>query len=135
MSNSMQSHFNKEDDDEDEVKEFKTSYDAADGTVTITTTHGAADSLNIPNTVMRWDAAVGDTVFEPMNSELNEIKQQFQEYKDQMNARIKEMEDQVLLVRRDVLLEEDFEELKEAWEAYDELLKKLRTFKALKDSA
>ncbi len=52
-----------------------------------------------------------------------------------VEQRLEELEDQVLLVRRDAILEEEFEELKEAWQAYNDLLAKLKTFKALKDSA
>lgn len=123
--------------DDDEI-EFNTQADPTTGTVTITTDNGAANQYSIlpnSNVTLNWDESFGQAVFSGNNDELNEIKQQFQEYKNQMNARIAELEDQVVLVRRDVLLEEDFEELKEAWDTYNELLQKLKTFKALQDSA
>ncbi len=62
--------------------------------------------------------------------EMNEIKMQMAEF----NQRLKAIEDQILIVRRDNALEEHFEELKEAWKAYNELADKLRTFRALQDS-
>lgn len=60
------------------------------------------------------------------------------DYKDEaaiVDKRLSALEDQVLLIRRDVVLEKEYEELKEAWQAYNDLLAKLKTFKALKDSA
>lgn len=60
-------------------------------------------------------------------SDLDELRK---ETSDRLDA----LEDQVLLVRRDAILEEDYKELKAAWTAYNDLLEKLRTFKRLKDS-
>ena len=52
-----------------------------------------------------------------------------------VDKRLAALEEQVLLIHRDEILEEEFEELKEAYQAYNDLLAKLKTFKALKDSA
>jgi hypothetical protein len=57
------------------------------------------------------------------------------EFKIDITDRIEAIEDQMVIVRRDNALEEEFEELKEAWQAYYDMMDKLRTFKALKDSA
>jgi len=135
MSNSMQSHFNKEDEDDNELKE------AYSGTISITTDPGALDGVTISqdvtdgNVVMRWDGAHGDYGQVHWDNETEALRKEFKQYKEEMNARIAEMEDQVAIVRRDVALEEEFEELKDAWKSYNEVLEKLRTFKAIKDSA
>jgi len=49
--------------------------------------------------------------------------------------RLRAIEDQQLILRRDRILEEQFNELREAWEAYNYTLEKLKTFQALQDSA
>ena len=123
----MQSHFNKDDDD-DEKEDDSSIYQS---TINITTDPAVTDG----SVVMRWDSDVGEFAGVHWDDETADLRREFKQHKDEMNARAAEMEDQILLVRRDVLLEEDFEELKEAWNTYNELLKKLRTFKALQDSA
>lgn len=70
----------------------------------------------------------------PTPTEWREMVKDNQKWKKETNVRLSAIEDQVLLVRRDAIVEEEYEELKEAWEAYNYLLAKLRTFKAIKDS-
>ena len=82
---------------------------------------------------------IGDTFRGTNNtvskSDFEEFKQEMVKFSKKMLKRIKSLEDQVLVVRRDNAMEKEFEELKEAWEAYNYMLEKLKTFKAIKDSA
>lgn len=121
MSNSMQSHFN---DDEKE--------DDSGGTIYIT-----GDQMNCVDTIfqdsnvtLRWNT---DT--DAMEYQNYPTLEDFEEHKSEVNDRLSAIEDQMAIVRRDAILEEDFEELREAWQAYNDLMDKLRTFKALQDSA
>jgi len=50
-------------------------------------------------------------------------------------GRLRALEDQQLILRRDRILEEQYDELREAWSLYNATLEKLKTFQALKDSA
>ena len=82
--------------------------------------------------------ALDNSIFEqlsPTQSDIDALKDELQAQKELMDRRLEAIEDQVLLVRRDAILEKDYEELKEAWEAYNTLLERLKTFKRLKDSA
>lgn len=65
---------------------------------------------------------------------VNEVMPSRAEY-DELKEEIIAIKKQVILIDRDNCLEADYKELKEAYEAYEALAKKLRTFKALKDSA
>jgi len=69
-----------------------------------------------------------------LSNEVFELKREINNLKLEMDHRLFEMDEQILLVRRDTILENEFEELKEAWKTYETLLDKLKTFKALKDS-
>lgn len=84
--------------------------------------------------IISYDAS-NHIQYEPFDSEIQEMKDDIKEHAKRTDARLDAMEDQVLIVRRDVLLEEEYKELEEAWQAYNDILKKLKTFKALKDSA
>ena len=78
--------------------------------------------------------AVFNTTVTQEDVKLNQIEEELKNFKRDVNKRLEAIEEQVVLVRRDHALEEDYEELKEAWDKYNELMEKLRTFKALKDS-
>jgi len=97
--------------------------------------NAAIDTVTITND-MGLDS--GNTVFQWNGVEMTEnypTKTDFDVLKETTEKRLSAIEDQVLIIRRDNALEEDYEELKKAWEAYEELRERLRTFKALKDSA
>lgn len=81
-----------------------------------------------------FDAAEIATI-DNREEKIQELEDRFEEFSDEMFGRIEAIEEQIVLVRRDNALEKDFDELKEAWEKYNEILEKLRTFKALQDSA
>lgn len=86
-------------------------------------------TINISNDMGVLDASVFNTPApSPTQTDLDELR-------NEMSNRLDALEDQVLLVRRDAILEEDYKELKAAWKAYNDLVEKLRTFKRLKDSA
>ena len=68
-------------------------------------------------------------------ADIEVIEASFKIFKDEICKRMDALEEQVVLVQRDTVLEKDFKELKEAWKAYNDLLEKLKTFKALQDSA
>ena len=71
----------------------------------------------------------------PTQSDLDALRDEMKALQEIMGDRLDAIEDQIFFVRRDQILEEDYKELKEAWEAYNNLVEKLRTFKRLKDSA
>ena len=86
------------------------------------------------NVTLKWDAntmEMENVVWE----ETFATKADFEKHTAEVNDRLSAIEDQMVIVRRDAILEEEFEELKEAWQAYNDLMDKLRTFKALQDSA
>jgi len=81
---------------------------------------------------------VGDVVVGPIGvtqADLAVIQDELKAHREIMSDRLDAIEDQIVLVRRDNALEEDYKELKEAWKAYNKLAERLRTFKRLKDSA
>lgn len=82
-----------------------------------------------------WNSA--SDIFQVNRSEadLRELADDFKDFKDEMLERMAKIEEQIVLVRPDQILEEDYKELAEAWKAYNDLAEKLKTFKALKDSA
>jgi protease II len=115
----MQSHFN---DDDDDIKNC---------TVTVGEELNANGYIQInANADNQW--LTGNPF---SDNQLTELEERFEEFQDDMIGRIENIEEQIVLVRRDNALEEQFEELKEAWDKYNEILDKLRTFKALQDSA
>ena len=76
-----------------------------------------------------------DERIEQLENDLHKLREDFEWYRHSTSEYIAKMQKHMAYVDRDNALEEDFEELREAWETYNELLEKLRTFKALKDSA
>ena len=77
----------------------------------------------------------GVTMDVPNMKNITDLEDQLNLHKEKLESRMDAVEDQVLLIRRDRILEQDFEELEEAWQAYNDLMEKLRTFKRLRDSA
>ena len=71
----------------------------------------------------------------PTQSDLDALRDEMKALQEIMSDRLDAIEDQIFFVRRDQVLEEDYKELKAAWEAYNGLMEKLKTFKRLKDSA
>lgn len=63
------------------------------------------------------------------------FRKEFDEYKRLSQDKIRALQEHVVMIDRDIIMESQHEELKAAWEAYDELLSRLRTFNALRDSA
>lgn len=131
MSNSMQSHFNVNDDDEKEEYAGQVTIDLGDAYASGPFSLGNLDS----DTYIQFDAK--NSVFGGAEwvSDADKLREEMDEFKKDITDRIEAIEDQMVIVRRDNALEEEFEELKEAWQAYYDMMDKLRTFKALKDSA
>ena len=109
----------------------KVNYGGAGGTVTL---HGLDGSIYSDGSIISYDASY-HIQYEPLDAEIQEMKDDIEEHAKRTDARLDAIEDQILIVRRDVLLEEDYKELRDAWQAYNDLVDKLKTFKALKDSA
>jgi len=102
------------------------------GTIKLTTEHGSLDmatlkgaNVNINGSHVQWDVMAND--FQEVHPTRSEI--------DILKDDVKAMKEQIILIDRDNCLEADYQELKDAYDAYEELRDKLRTFKALKDSA
>ncbi len=98
--------------------------------VTINSDLGALDG-----SVLQYNGTGNFEAVMPAMSDIEGLEEELKLQKQTMNERLNAIEDQIILVRRDHILEEDYEELKAAWEAYNNLAEKLRTFKRLKDSA
>lgn len=108
------------------------SKDTTGGTITLS---GEVCDLN--DAVMHWDGGniVAHNSPSPSQADFKKLEEEFKYFRRAMEERLAAIEDQVVLVKRDAILEHDFKELEEAWEAYNTLLEKLKTFKALQDSA
>lgn len=108
-----------------EFEELPEEEEDVGGTITL------ADNGYLPaadNVTIRWNAEEHDWID-------NTAKQsELDEFKEETNERLAAIEEQVILINRDNILEEDYKELEEAYNAYNDLRDKLRTFKALKDS-
>ena len=91
-------------------------------------------TLNASEVVGAIDGSIFNTL-SPTQSDLDALRDEMKALQEIMSERFNAIEDQIFFVRRDQVLEEDYNELKEAWEAYNDLMEKLRTFKRLKDSA
>ena len=123
--------FGKADDDEDQ--------DQWQSVVSIGDTAGQV-TITMPNNIYDQNYSFGsvwseENVVTDYDIKIEELTTELREFKESMEERMAAVEDQIVLVRRDNALEEDFEELREAWEKYNEILDKLRTFKAIQDSA
>jgi hypothetical protein len=85
--------------------------------------------------VMIGGAPLGGNTFNWINDDgFEEVMPSRSDY-DELKDEIADIKEHIILIDRDNCLEADYKELKAAYDAYEELRDKLRTFKALKDSA
>lgn len=88
------------------------------------------DSLTINQDII--NSVIETTAKDPA---IVDLENDLRNFKAEVNERLAHIEEQMAILRPDEILGEEFDELKEAFEAYNKLMEKLRTFKALKDSA
>jgi predicted amino acid-binding ACT domain protein len=119
----MQSHF-QDDDDDTGLNRLSHPQVGNPGWITI-------------NADMDNSYHVGSDIFSTnyvAQEELDQMRADFNEFSTELRAQMKELQEQIQVIERDTFMEAEYEELREAWEAYNAVLDKLKTFKALKDS-
>ena len=120
------------DDEKSEYDLLNEAYSAGQITIDIPDSDWMKNVNIFQDTKVNWH---NTDLMDPLNAELNEMKEELANFKEEINHRLEKIEEQMAIVRPDAFLEAEFDELREAYEAYNKLMEKLRTFKALQDSA